>query len=197
MKKYKICSIMIILACIMISSSIIVKGYQDLEKVKKSQLHLEEYKKAPKELLNPEIHSTTSYTVLGKLIIPSIGLEVWIREDTVNAYDSVYHYPESVMPGEPGDCGILGHRTRYSGPFRLLGNLKPGDIVIIEDFITSKKYIYKVISNGEDIRWDYKENPIRFSQTGEAKLMLITCYPPGKSEAAWITHCKLVETKSH
>jgi sortase A len=25
--------------------------------------------------------------------------------------------------------------------------------------------------------------------------MLITCYPPGKKKAAWITHCKLVKTE--
>ncbi|BAW30827.1 MAG TPA: class E sortase [Methanothermobacter sp.] len=194
MRKYKIYSIIIILTCIIISSLIVVKGYQDFEKLKKSQKHLEEYKNAPKELLNPEIPTTTEHTIIGKLIIPSIGLEVWIREDTVNAYDSVYHYPESVMPGEPGDCGILGHRTRYSGPFQLIGNLKPGDTVIIEDMQTSKRYIYKVVSNGQDIRWDYKENPIRFSQTGKPRLMLITCYPPGRTDAAWITYCELVET---
>ncbi len=195
MRRYKVYSIIIIIICIMISSLIIIKGCQDYEKVKNSQRHLEEYKKAPRELLNPEIHTNTEYTIIGKLIIPSIGLEAWIREDTVNAYDSVYHYPESVMPGEPGDCGLLGHRTRYSGPFQLIGNLRPGDIVIIEDFINSKKYTYKVISNGEDIRWDYKENPIRFAQTGKARLMLITCYPPGRTDAAWITYCELVNTQ--
>ncbi|MBC7118699.1 MAG: sortase, partial [Methanobacteriaceae archaeon] len=90
MRKYKIYSIIIIIISIMISSLIIIKGCHDIEKVETSQRHLEEYKKAPKELLNPEIHTNTGYTVIGKLIIPSIGLEAWIREDTVNAYDSVY-----------------------------------------------------------------------------------------------------------
>ncbi|HSO26179.1 MAG TPA: sortase, partial [Methanobacteriaceae archaeon] len=130
-----------------------------------------------------------------KLIIPKIGLDCWIRSDTVNAYDSVYHYPESVLPGQNGECGLLGHRTIYSGPFKKLGNLKIGDQVIIEDLTLSKRYVYKVTSNGKDIRWDYETNPIKFAQDGDPRLMLITCYPPGRKKAAWITHCKLMKTE--
>jgi sortase A len=113
----------------------------------------------------------------------------------VNAYNAVYHYPESVYPGQPGECGILGHRTTYSGLFKNLGTLQIGDKVIIVDTVMKKRYTYEVTSNGDDIRWDYKTNPVRFSQEGEARLMLMTCYPPGKKEAAFITHCKLVSTE--
>ncbi|HHT18369.1 MAG TPA: sortase, partial [Methanobacterium sp.] len=57
-----------------------------------------------------------------------------------------------------------------------------------------KKFVYQVTSNGDDIRWDYKTNPIRFSQEGEARLLIVTCYPPGRKQAAWITHFKLVSS---
>jgi len=182
---------------ISISSGIVIKALEDYKALERSRAALENYKNAPRELLNPETDTYTVHagSVIGKLIIPRIGLECWIREDTVNAYDSVYHYPESVMPGQGGDCGILGHRTTYSGPFKRIGRLKRGDRVIIEDSVSSKRYIYTVTSNGEDILWDYKTNPVRFSQGGEARLMLITCYPPGKKEAAWITHCRLLKTE--
>ena len=112
----------------------------------------------------------------GKLLIPKINLECRMRSDTVNAYDSVYHYPESVYPGENGECGLMGHRTMYSAPFGKIDQLETGDLVIINDFLTSKKYIYKVVSNGNDIRWDYKENPIKFEQGGEPRLILVTCH---------------------
>ena len=39
-----------------------------------------------------------------------------------------------------------------------------------------------------------KNNPIQFDQSGDARLFLVTCYPPGKKQAAYITHCKLVST---
>ncbi len=198
MNKYKNYSVAIIAICIVISLGIGIIGYYEFQKMKDSQAALEHYKNAPKNLLNPDTSSKNSVYAsnTAKLIIPKIGLNCWIRSDTVNAYNSVYHYSESVSPGQPGECGLLGHRTTYSGPFKKLGTLKVGDQVIIEDLILSKKYIYKVSSNGKDIRWDYKTNPIKFAQSGEARLMLITCYPPGKKSAAWITHCKLVSTEN-
>lgn len=56
------------------------------------------------------------------------------------------------------------------------------------------KYTYSVTSNGKDIRWDYKTNPIKFTHSGTARLFLVTCYPPGYEKAAFITHCKLIST---
>ena len=44
--------------------------------------------------------------------------------------------------------------------------------------------------------WDYKTNPIRFSQEGQARLLIVTCYPPGKKQAAWITHFKMVSSSN-
>jgi sortase A len=197
MNKYKTYSVIIIAICIVISLGIGITGYYEYQKLKSSQSALEHYKTAPKNLLNPEPGSFNNAYVstTTKLIIPHIGLNCWVRSDTVNAYDSVYHYAESVLPGQNGECGLLGHRTTYSGPFKKLGSLRIGDEVIIEDLVLSKKYTYKVTSNGKDIRWDYETNPIKFAQDGDARLMLITCYPPGKKKAAWITHCKLVKTE--
>ena len=191
--KYHIFSFAIVGLCIFLSASVIITGMNDYQKLLKSQSALENYKNAPRNLLDPDVNpGSSAYAPMSKLVIPKIGVDVWIRSDTVNAYDSVYIYPESVPPGKNGDCGLLGHRTTYSGPFKKLGSLKVGDKVIIEDLLLSKKYVYQVTSNGNDIRWDYKTNPIKFAQDGEARLMLITCYPPGKKQAAYITHCKLV-----
>jgi len=198
MKKTRLYAPLICLFFIMLSSGIIIKGFEDYKALERSRAHLENYRNAPRELFDPVPSSSAGSgdPVIGRLIIPSIGVKCWIREDTVNAYESVYHYPESVMPGSGGECGILGHRTTYSGPFRKIGALRKGDRVIIEDTSSSIRYIYAVTSNGDDIRWDYKTNPVRFSQSGDARLMLITCYPPGQKKAAWITHCKLVKKEN-
>jgi sortase A len=124
------------------------------------------------------------------LDIPSIGANFGIRSDTVNAYDSVYHYSKSVYPGENGKSGLMGHHTHYSAPFMNINLLKKGDKIIINDFLTLKKYIYTVNYNG-DIKWDYKVNPIQFEHNGGKKLILVTCYPPGFMKGAWIVHSKL------
>ena len=129
----------------------------------------------------------------GELSFPTLGLNWNIVEDTVNHYKSVYHYSDSFYPGQNGTIGFLGHHTRYSAPFDNINQLQAGDPVIITDYLTQKKYVYKVTSNG-DIKADYKTNPIQFP-TGSYSLTLVTCYPPGYQEAAYMTHLSLVSVE--
>lgn len=129
--------------------------------------------------------------IIGRLKIPRLGVGCYIRSETVNAYNAAYHYPESVAIGQSGECGLMSHRTTYSALFRHLDWLKIGDKVILTD-LKRTKYTYSVTSNGNDIRWDYKTNPIQFSHSGPARLLLVTCHPPGYEKAAFITHSKLV-----
>lgn len=125
----------------------------------------------------------------GNLSIPALDVDWGIRSDSVNRYSSVFHYAESFYPGENGTVGLLGHRTIYSAPFKHVDQLKVGDVVVINDYLTQKKYIYEVVSNG-DIKGDYQTNPIKFPQ-GNDNLTLVTCHPPGTIESAWLVHCKL------
>ncbi|MGC9517516.1 MAG: sortase domain-bontaining protein [Methanomicrobiales archaeon] len=123
--------------------------------------------------------------------IPPLNYNWNIRSDTVNGYGSVYHYNESVYPGKNGTSGLLGHRTLFSAPFRNIDQLQPGDLVIIDDYLTLKRYTYQVVSNG-NIKWDYRYNPIKFPKNGPPKLILVTCHPPGTKAAAWIVNCDLI-----
>ncbi len=196
MRKYNFLAVIVILTSILIASGIAIVAYEksiELGAAKKSVETYKIKKSVPVDVLDPTItKGKTSTKISARLVIPKIGVNGIIRSDTVNGYNTVYHYPESVLPGQSGECGLLSHRTKYSGLFGKLGSLKVGDEVIIKDYSTSTKYVYKVTSNGDDIRWDYKENPIQFEQNGEARLLLVTCYPPGRKQAAYITHCKLV-----
>ena len=140
------------------------------------------------EIKNSGVKNSTS-PFWGHISISSINANWGIRSDTVNAYNSTYHVSESFYPGENGVCGILGHHTIFSAPFSKIDTLKVGDTVIINDLLTQKKYTYTVASNG-DIRWNYKENPITYA-SGSPDLTLVTCWPPGSDQAAWLTHCKL------
>lgn len=126
----------------------------------------------------------------GTLAIPSLGVEWYMRSDTVNAINGVYHDSKSFYPGSNGTYGFLGHHTLYSAPFARINELKLGSVIIINDYLTQKKYTYSVVSNGET-KWDYKVNPIQYPQ-GKNELLLITCWPPGFKKAAWIVRCKPV-----
>jgi sortase A len=127
--------------------------------------------------------------VWGEISFPSQGISWKIRSDTVNEYNSVYHYPESFYPGFNGTVGLLGHHTLYSAPFANVHLLKIGEEVIIKDYLTQKIYIYEVTSVG-DIKWDYKYNPIDFP-LGNPELTLVTCWPPGTDQGAFMVHARL------
>lgn len=198
MRKYRVLSVIIVLGCLLFSLNVMLIIFDKMQEVNSAQNSLKNYKErmsAPVDALDPTSDSGSA-VVNAELIIPKLDVDCSIRTDTVNAYNAVYHYPQSAAYGQPGECGILGHRTTYSGLFRNIGDLETGDKIIIKDLILNKVYTYEVTSNGNDIRWDYKTNPIQFALEGEARLLLITCYPPGKKSAAYITHCKLISTSS-
>lgn len=197
MKQTDIFASIILIACVFISLTIVMFAYDQSQDLGNAQKDLKDYNEKmsnPVNALDPV--NSIGGTVVGELIIPKLGVDCTIRSDTVNAYDAVYHYPESVGFGQPGEVGLLGHRTTYSHLFIDIGTLQIGDKAIIIDTSTQKKYTYAVTSNGNDIRWDYKTNPVRFAQDGEARLLIMTCYPPGKKEAAYITHFKLISTEN-
>jgi len=196
-KRTNLIALGIVVICILVSLTIAMAAFEQSKNLTAAQKSLKDYNEKmsqPVDALDPL--STRAGSSIGELIIPKLGVNCTIRSDTVNAYNAVYHYPESAMPGQPGECGILGHRTTYSGLFENIGSLKVGDPVIIVDTIMKKKYTYTVTSNGNDIRWDYKTNPVTFALEGKSRLMLMTCYPPGKKEAAYIAHCELTSTEN-
>ncbi len=42
------------------------------------------------------------------------------------------HYPGTALPGEIGNTVFSGHRTTYGAPFGDLGELRPGDALVVE-----------------------------------------------------------------
>jgi|GEM_PF-820861 len=197
MRRYRLYSMLIISFCALICFSVLWISYEQSQEVAKAQSNLKKYQEsmsAPVDPLDPSSASAGSSTFNDELIIPKLGVDCTISSVTVNAYNTAYHYPESVDPGMPGECGLLSHRTTYSALFHYINTLKVGDNVIIKDNYAKKKYTYVVTSNGNDVRWDYKEHPIQFAQNGEARLLLVSCHPPGHKKAAWVTHCKLRST---
>jgi sortase A len=52
------------------------------------------------------------------------------------------HYPETPLPGEPGNAAIAGHRTTYGAPFFDIDKLKPGDDIVATTY--AGRFVYKV-----------------------------------------------------
>jgi len=57
-------------------------------------------------------------------------------------------YPDTQMPGEPGNFAVAGHRVGKGAPFNDLGRLKACDAIVVE---TQKQWItYRVLPMADD-----------------------------------------------
>ena len=95
--------------------------------------------------------------------------------------DGVAHAEGSFLPGQEGTVYLFGHSIDYlwkakdfDASFYLLGKLEPGDEVDV--FYNSQRFVYQVtdrrVVNADQVEYLQK-------QSGEEKLVLQTCWPPG------------------
>lgn len=72
---------------------------------------------------------------MGIIRIPEIDMEWTVVEGVRIGSDlrkGAGHYPDTPMPGQPGNAAVAGHRTTYGAPFHNLDNLDPGDLIEFE-----------------------------------------------------------------
>ena len=66
---------------------------------------------------------------VGRLLAPSIGLEVVVVQgtDAADLRKGPGHYPGTSLPGMGATVAVAGHRTTYGAPFRKVDQLERGD----------------------------------------------------------------------
>ena len=42
------------------------------------------------------------------------------------------HFPQTPLPGQPGNASVAGHRTTYQAPFNRIDELVPGDMITVQ-----------------------------------------------------------------
>ncbi|MDO8715899.1 MAG: sortase [Dehalococcoidales bacterium] len=124
------------------------------------------------------------------IIVEKIGADATIIPNVDPSNKDIYtaalrrgvaHALGTSFPGRPGVTYLFAHSTdtifnvpRYNAVFYLLGDMKPGDRIVI--FFAGKRYDYKVtetkITEPEDVSY-------LTMKTEEQILVLQTCYPPG------------------
>ena len=114
---------------------------------------------------HPKVHD-----LIGRIEIPRLGLKTIVREGAGESTLSIAagHIPSTVLPGQPGNIAVAGHRDTL---FRELKGIQNGDLVQFETLHGS--YAYRVESTQVVSPTDVavlKSGP--YSQ-----LTLVTCYP--------------------
>jgi sortase A len=126
--------------------------------------------------------------VIGKLIIPKLGIDVIIREGTdgPTLRRAVGHIPNTALPGKTGNFIVTGHRDTF---FRPLRNVQANDLIlaVTSGFI----YTYRVYDISV-VAPDYIQ---ALRPTSQPECTLITCFPfeyVGSAPRRFIVHARLV-----
>ena len=119
---------------------------------------------------------------MAQLVIPKMGLTSTIVSgvSSESLKRGPGHFPDTPMPGMPGNTAIAGHRTTWGAPFGDIDKLEPGDEIKIQTIQGSFTYIVLEQNGG---RGNFIVSPKRFDvldQTFESypnRLTLVSCHP--------------------
>lgn len=142
---------------------------------------------------------------LTRIAIPAIDIETLVVEGTSAAAlrAGAGHYPNTPLPGQPGNVAIAGHRTTYGKPFNRVDELQVGQDVWLSTPIGDFRYrIVDPPTDGECRRASNDRaacitSPRDWSiinQTPNAVLTLTSCHPKGSAAERIIVRAELVET---
>lgn len=132
---------------------------------------------------------------LTRLEIPSLGVDVIVVEGTTPAAlkAGAGHYPDTPLPGEPGNIAVAGHRTTYGKPFSRMDELAPGDKVVLTTPLA--RHVYEVTARPyvvDDLDWA----PIEAFPKRGSWLTLTSCHPEGSAAQRIVVRARLVGTSN-
>ena len=128
---------------------------------------------------------------IGKIVIPSIGMNVVMVEGTGKGDLKVGpgHWPETPFPGEGGNFVVSGHRTTYGAPFFKLNEIKVGDeIDLVLPYAVAR---YKVIW----IKVVVPNDVGVVAQHGIEQVSLAACHPIYSASHRIVVQADLVDFK--
>jgi sortase A len=123
-----------------------------------------------------------------RIRIPKIGVDKIVVEGVgvADLRRGPGHYPESPMPGQPGNAAIAGHRTTYGAPFNRIDELVAGDEILVTTL--QGAFRYEV----------FEQHIVSPSQTevladaGDDRLTLTACHPKYSARQRIVVVARLV-----
>ena len=128
---------------------------------------------APPATLPPAPPPTPEGNAVAIIRIPAIGLEKAVVEGvSLPALKrGPGHYPDTPMPGQPGNAAIAGHRTTYGAPFSRLDELDPGDPILV----TTRQGRFRYEVSSKTVVQPSETSVL--DTTDDDRLTLTTCEP--------------------
>ncbi|MGH2687566.1 MAG: sortase [Actinomycetota bacterium] len=128
---------------------------------------------------------------LTRIRIPRLGVDALVVEGvTLKALRAgAGHYPETPLPGQPGNVSLAGHRTTFGAPFSNIDRLVPGDEIVLETPVG--RYSYEVSAR------PWVTDPGDWRVVGPLEgsvLTLTTCEPKGSDDRRLVVRARLAES---
>jgi sortase A len=123
--------------------------------------------------VGPPPPPTAEGDAMARIRIPDIGVDKIVVEG-VQVSDlkrGPGHYPDSPLPGQPGNAAIAGHRTTYGAPFNRIDELVEGDEILVTTAQGAFRY---VVREQLIVSPDQVEVLANF---GDDRLTLTACHP--------------------
>jgi sortase A len=127
---------------------------------------------------------------VARLSIPKIDVEKIVVEG-VSVSDlkrGPGHYPDSPLPGQPGNAAIAGHRTTYGAPFNRIDELELGDEILVTTLQGAFRY---EVSEQRIVSPSAVEVLDNF---GDNRLTLTACHPKYSARQRIIVVAQLAGT---
>ncbi|MCP5030026.1 MAG: class E sortase [Actinomycetia bacterium] len=136
--------------------------------------------------------------VLGRLFIPSIGVDKFFVEGTSvgDLKKGPGHYRAAPLPGQEGNASIAGHRTTWGQPFHDIDKLQPGDEIIVETL--QGVFTYRVAAQGDGQGGEVGYHIVSPNQVevlddfNDNRLTLTACHPKFSARQRIIVVAELV-----
>ncbi|WP_229023243.1 class E sortase [Actinomarinicola tropica] len=136
---------------------------------------------------------------VARLRMPTIGVDEIVVHGVgvADLRKGPGHFPDSPMPGQPGNAAIAGHRTTYGQPFHDLDRLAPGDEIHVDTLQGS--FTYRVMPHegpegDERGHFIVPETAVEvLDDAGDDRLTLTACHPKFSSRQRIIVTAELVD----
>jgi sortase A len=121
---------------------------------------------------------------IGRIRIPSIGVDFIAIQgvDIADLKEGPGHFPQTPLPGQPGNVAFAGHRTTYLAPFNRLDEVQPDDEIIFET--AQGTFTYRIDAHpttpDEPPSGHYIVKPTQveiLEQDGTNRVTLMACHP--------------------
>lgn len=121
---------------------------------------------------------------VSRIRIPAIGVDYIVIQgvDIADLKEGPGHFPQTPLPGQPGNAALAGHRTTYAAPFARLDELRPGDQIFFDTL--QGEFTYTVDAHegapGEEPSGHFivKPTQVEILAQGDTNMVtLMACHP--------------------